>query len=71
MSSHDDATTTPPDTRTGLSRLRPHQLAIVLGLGIAVFTAVSGIVPQITGWKNDNAIHRTVFVNVPDPLVVA
>ena len=39
--------------------------------GIAVFTVISGIVPQITGWHNDNAIHRTVFVNVPDALVVA
>src|SRR5690606_25600238 len=48
-----------------------HHLAIGLGIGIAVFTAISGIVPQITGWHNDNAIHREVFGNVPGPLQVA
>jgi Fe-S oxidoreductase/predicted flap endonuclease-1-like 5' DNA nuclease/nitrate reductase gamma subunit len=68
MSTHDD---TPSATTSGPGRIKPHQLALGLGIGMAVFTAISGIVPQITGWENDNAIHRTVFVNVPDPLVVA
>ena len=67
MSTQDDAST----ATDGTSRFKPHQLALGLGIGIAVFTVISGIVPQITGWKNENAIHRTVFVNVPDPLVVA
>ncbi len=67
MSTHDDAST----TSTGSGRLKPHQLAVGLGIGMALFTVISGIIPQITGWENDNAIHRTVFVNVPDPLVVA
>ena len=67
MSTQDD---TPPAAASGPGRIRPHQLAIGLGIGIAVFTVMSGILPQITGWENDNAIHRTVFVNVPDPLVV-
>jgi len=52
------------------TRFKPHQLAIGLGIGIAVFTAASGVIPQITGWHNDNDVHRVVFVNVPGPLQV-
>jgi Fe-S oxidoreductase/nitrate reductase gamma subunit len=51
-------------------RVKPHQLAIALGVAIALFTVVSGIIPQITGWENDNAIHRVVFVNIPGPLQI-
>ena len=58
MSTHDDA---PHAADSGSNRIRPHQLALGLGLGIALFTAISGILPQITGWENDNEIHRTVF----------
>ena len=53
------------------SGFKPHHLALGLGIGVAVFTAISGIVPLITGWHNDNAIHREVFGNVPGPLKVA
>ena len=77
MSTH----TAPPDTdsvetdeaadTTPSKRFRPHHLAIGLGIGIAVFTAVSGIVPQITDWHNENDVHRVVFGNVPGPLQVA
>ncbi len=73
MSTH----TAPPGTDPGETvdastpkRFRPHQLAIGLGIGIAVFTAASGIVPQITDWHNENDVHRVVFVNVPGPLQV-
>jgi len=52
-------------------RIKPHHLALGLGVGIAVFTAISGIVPLITGWHNENAIHREVFINIPGPLKVA
>src|SRR5690606_11905932 len=55
-------------TRTGF---RPHHLAIVLGLGMAVFTLVSGIVPLITDWHNENAWHREVFGGIPGPLKLA
>ena len=60
--SDDDGTTT---------GFKPHHLAIGLGLGIAVFTALSGIVPVITDWHNENSIHREVFGDVPAPLKVA
>jgi Fe-S oxidoreductase/nitrate reductase gamma subunit len=68
MSTHADHSDAPA---TGRQRVRPHQLAIGFGVAIAVFTLVSGIIPQITGWHNDNAIHREVFDNIPGPLQVA
>ena len=60
-------TTDAPATR----RIKPHHLALGLGVGIAAFTAISGIVPLITGWHNENDIHREVFGNIPGPLKVA
>jgi Fe-S oxidoreductase/nitrate reductase gamma subunit len=60
--SGDDATPT---------RIRPHHLAIGLGLGVAVFTALSGIVPVITDWQDPTSIHREVFGDIPAPLKVA
>ena len=53
------------------ARVKPHQLALVLGIAIGLFAVVSGILPQITGWENDNAVHRTVFVNIPGPIQIA
>ncbi len=46
-------------------------MAIWLGIGIAVFTVISGIVPQITDWHDDSAIHREVFGGVPGALQLA
>ena len=63
-----DADTTDQST-TG--RIRPHHLAIGLGVGIAIFTAFSGVLPLITDWHNDNEWHREVFGNIPGPLKIA
>ena len=52
-------------------RIKPNQLALILFTAIACFTVVSGILPQITGWENENAVHRTVFVNIPGPIKIA
>ena len=52
-------------------RLRPYQLSIGLGLGIAAFTAVSGIIPQITKWHSTSEMTREVFVGIPGPLQIA
>jgi len=67
------STQTGNDTATSTSdrRLKPHQLSLGLGIGMGAFILVSGVLPQITGWKNDNAVHRTVFVNIPGPLQIA
>ena len=62
--SANDAATAAP------KRIKPNQLALVLFTAIGLFTLVSGILPQITKWENDNAVHRTVFVNIPGPIQV-
>jgi Fe-S oxidoreductase/nitrate reductase gamma subunit len=52
-------------------RFRPHQLSLALGIGMGAFILVSGVLPQLTKWKNDNEVHRTVFGNIPGPLQIA
>ena len=69
MSVHAETDATAQQTEK--AQFKPHHVAIVLGLGLAVFTAISGIVPLITDWHNDNDIHREVFGNVPGPLKLA
>ena len=49
-------------------RPKPHQLVIGLGLAIALFTLVSGIVPSYTNWHDDSSVQREVFGNVPTAL---
>jgi Fe-S oxidoreductase/nitrate reductase gamma subunit len=58
-------------TASRSKRLKPYQLSIALGCGIALFTAVSGIVPIITGWESDSPVHREVFGGIPGALKVA
>ncbi|MFV0309756.1 MAG: iron-sulfur protein, partial [Desertimonas sp.] len=67
MNASADTETTAP----AKGRFRPHHLAIGLGLGVAVFMVISGIVPLITDWHNDNERHREVFINIPGPLKLA
>jgi Fe-S oxidoreductase/nitrate reductase gamma subunit len=49
-------------------RPKPHQLVLVVGALLALFTMASGIVPRITEWTEASRITRHAFVNVPDPL---
>ncbi len=56
---------------TGTGRLKPQHLVIGLGVGIAAFTAVSGIVPLVTDFHDESAVTREVFDNVPGSLKVA
>jgi len=46
-------------------------VAIALGVGVAAFTAISGIVPLITNWHNESEHHREVFGGIPGPLKLA
>ena len=66
-------TTTPTSDETAPTRrrIRPYQLSIGLGIGMGIFIVVSGIVPNLTKWKSDSPIHRTVFANIPGPLQIA
>ena len=52
-------------------RFKPYQLSIAFGVGIGAFTMISGIVPQLTGWKSTSLIHREVFGGIPTALQVA
>ncbi|MFM7337693.1 MAG: heterodisulfide reductase-related iron-sulfur binding cluster, partial [Actinomycetota bacterium] len=52
-------------------RLKPYQLSIAFGVGIGTFTLISGIVPQLTGWKSTSLIHREVFGGIPGAFKVA
>ena len=52
-------------------RLRPYQISIALGVGIGVFTMISGIVPQVTKWESDSPIQRHVFEGIPGALQIA
>jgi Fe-S oxidoreductase/nitrate reductase gamma subunit len=51
--------------------LKPYQLSIALGIGIATFTMISGIIPNLVHWKSDSPIHREVFEGIPGYLQIA
>ena len=53
------------------SRLKPRHVVIGLGVGIAAFTAASGIIPNFTDFHEDSSVTREVFGNVPSPIKAA
>lgn len=46
-------------------RIRPHHIAIGVGVGFGLFTVASGIVPLFTEWHDDSPIQREVFGGIP------
>jgi Fe-S oxidoreductase/nitrate reductase gamma subunit len=59
-----------PET-AGPKRIKPHQVVLGIGVFIAAFTAVSGVLPLITEWHEDSPVHREVFGGIPGPLKLA
>ncbi|MEI7888286.1 MAG: heterodisulfide reductase-related iron-sulfur binding cluster [Actinomycetes bacterium] len=55
----------------GPPRLRPNQIAIVIGVGIAVVVAFSGVAATVFQFHDDSAIQREVFENIPGPIRLA
>jgi len=51
--------------------LKPYQLSIALGVGIAAFTMISGIIPHLVHWHDDSPIQREVFEGIPGYLQIA
>jgi len=50
-------------------RPKPHQLVVIVGVLVAfVLVPVSGILPRLTEWHDENTVTRPDFVNVPDPV---
>ncbi|MDG1411226.1 MAG: heterodisulfide reductase-related iron-sulfur binding cluster [Acidimicrobiales bacterium] len=50
------------------SRLKPHQLVQLMGIGIALFTFGSYLLPFITDWHDESTVTREVFDNIPDAI---
>ncbi len=48
--------------------MKPHHMVVGFGAAIAVFTALSGIVPVLTQQSDKSSEKREVFINVPGPL---
>ncbi|HEY7105092.1 MAG TPA: heterodisulfide reductase-related iron-sulfur binding cluster [Acidimicrobiia bacterium] len=71
MTTHADPDAPAEEATATKGRIRPHHLAIGLGVAIALFTVASGVLPLITNWHNDNAHTREVFGDIPGPLKVA
>jgi Fe-S oxidoreductase/nitrate reductase gamma subunit len=65
---HADETTEP---LPGPTRLRPNQIAIVVGIVIALVVALSGVAASVFQFHDDSAIQREVFDNIPGPLKLA
>ncbi len=65
---HADETTEP---LPGPTRLRPNQIAIVIGVAIAVVVALSGVAASVFQFHDDSPIQREVFDNIPGPLKLA
>ena len=65
---HADETTEP---LPGPTRLRPNQIAIVIGLGIALVVALSGVASAVFKFHDDSPIQREVFANIPGPVKLA
>ena len=66
--------TTNPTSETTVTQrkgLKPYQLSIALGIGIASFAMISGIIPHLVHWHNDSPIHREVFEGIPGYLQIA
>jgi Fe-S oxidoreductase/nitrate reductase gamma subunit len=65
---HADETTEP---LPGPTRLRPNQIAIVIGIGIALVVALSGVASAVFKFHDDSPIQREVFANIPGPVKLA
>jgi len=54
-----------------MRRPRPHQIVFAIGVGAALFTVASGVLPAITNWHHESPISREAFTNVPTALKIA
>ncbi len=71
MSATDTTTNEDTEQVPGPKRLRPHQIAIVVGIVIAATVALSGIFTTLTGWTDDAEVTRKVFGFIPGPIKAA
>ncbi len=60
-----------PAVDTTPKRFKPHQFVLAIGIFMAIFTVVSGIVPLLTKWHSDKEVTREPLEGIPGPLQVA
>ncbi len=51
--------------------IKPHHLVVGLGVGIALFTVASGVVPLFTEFEDESSQTREVFENIPGAVKLA
>ena len=59
------------DKIPGPARLRPNQIAILVGVAIALVVALSGVAATVFQFHDESAVQREVFDNIPGPLKLA
>ena len=59
------------DTIPGPARLRPNQIAILVGVAIGLVVALSGVAATVFQFHDESAVQREVFDNIPGPLKLA
>lgn len=47
------------------TKMRPDRLLLGFWIGVALFTAASGLMATVTGWHGQSSISREVFGNIP------
>ncbi len=58
-------TATEDATVPGPKRLQPYQIAITIGVVVALITVFSGIFATITQWHDESSVTREVFGGIP------
>jgi Fe-S oxidoreductase/nitrate reductase gamma subunit len=46
-------------------RIRPSQVAVAIGLVVALITIASGVLATVLQWHDDSSVQREVFGNIP------
>jgi Fe-S oxidoreductase/nitrate reductase gamma subunit len=46
-------------------RIRPSQVAVAIGLLVALITVASGVLATVLQWHDDSSVQREVFGNIP------
>ena len=70
MTATDSPDVTEDTSVPGPKRLRPQQIAILLGVGIALVTVVSGIASAVFQFHDESPVQREVFGGIPTALKV-